>query len=154
MSPRVIKGLNELRGLVGQEIGASDWLEVSQAMIDAFAELTGDRQWIHIDAERARRESPYGSTIAHGFLTLSHVSQLHKQVVQIQGDHTRAINYGFNRVRFPTAVPAGARIRVRSTLDSVEEISGGAQLTWGVVVEIEGQPKPAVVAEWIVRLYH
>ena len=153
MPPRVIKGLDELRGLVGQEVGVSDWLEVSQATIDAFADVTGDRQWIHIAPERAQRETPYGTTIAHGFLTLSLVSQLQSQTVQIQGGHSRAINYGFNRVRFSAAVPAGAHIRLRSSLESVEEISGGVQVTWGVVVEVEGQPKPAVVAEWLVRLY-
>ena len=153
MLPRVIDGIDELRGVVGQEIGVSDWFEISQALIDAFAELTGDRQWIHVDQDRAKAESPYGTTVAHGFLTLSLISQLHAQVVQIHGDHTRAINYGFNRVRFPAAVPAGARIRVRSTLDSVEEIPGGVQLTWAVSVEIEGQSKPAAVAQWLVRLY-
>jgi acyl dehydratase len=153
MLPRVIDGIGELRGVVGQEIGVSDWFEISQALINAFAELTGDRQWIHVDQDRAKAESPYGTTVAHGFLTLSLVSQLHSQIVRIQGDHTRAINYGFNRVRFPAAVPAGARIRVRSTLEAVEEIPGGAQLTWAVTVEIEGQPKPALVAQWLVRLY-
>jgi acyl dehydratase len=153
MLPRVIDGIDELRGVVGQEVGVSDWFEVAQALIDAFAELTGDRQWIHVDREKAKAESSYGTTVAHGFLTLSLVSQLHRQVVQIQGDHTRAINYGFNRVRFPAAVPVGSRIRVRSTLEAVEEIAGGVQLTWAVSVEIERQSKPAVVAQWLVRLY-
>jgi acyl dehydratase len=153
MLPRVIDGIDELRGVVGQEIGISDWFEVSQNLIDAFAELTGDRQWIHVNQERAKVESPYGTTVAHGFLTLSLVSQLHRQLVQIHGDHTRAINYGFNRVRFPAAVLAGARIRVRSTLEAVEEIPGGVQLTWAVSVEIEGQSKPAAVAQWLIRLY-
>lgn len=153
MLPRVIDGIDELKGVVGQEIGVSDWFEVSQALIDAFAELTGDRQWIHVDQERAKAESPYGTTVAHGFLTLSLVSQLHGQVVRFHGDHTRTINYGFNRVRFPAAVPAGARIRVRSTPEAVEEIPGGVQVTWAVAMEVEAQPKPAVVAQWMVRLY-
>jgi len=153
MSPRVIDGIDELRALVGQEAGVSGWLEVSQASIDAFSELTGDRQWIHVDPARAKAESPYGTTIAHGFLTLSLVSQLHAQAVQIRGHHTRAINYGFNRVRFPAAVPVRARIRLHSTLEAIDEIDGGVQLTWGVSIEIEGQAKPAVAAQWLVRLY-
>jgi acyl dehydratase len=153
MSPRVLESIDALRVLVGQEVGTSDWLEVSQAMIDAFAELSGDRQWIHIDQARAKAESPYGTTVAHGFLTLSLVSQLHGQLVRLGGDFTRAINYGFNRTRFPTAVPAGSRIRVRSVLQAIEEVPGGAQLTWTITVEVEGQPKPAVAAEWLTRLY-
>jgi acyl dehydratase len=153
MRPRVIEGIEELRGLVGHEVGTSDWLEVSQALIDDFAELTGDRQWIHVDQERAKTQSPYGTTVAHGFLTLSLVSQLHAQAVRVRGDHTRTINYGFNRVRFPAAVTAGARIRVHSTLEAVEEIPGGVQVTWAVSVEIEWEPKPALVAQWLVRLY-
>jgi acyl dehydratase len=152
MSLRLLDSLDALRGLVGQEVGASDWLEVSQAKIDAFAEVTGDRQWIHLDQERAKAESPYGTTVAHGFLTLALVSQLHSQVVRVDG-FTRAINYGLNRVRFPAAVTSGARIRAKSTLEQIEEVDGGVQLTWAVSVEIEGQPKPAVVAQWLVRLY-
>jgi acyl dehydratase len=153
MPQRVIESIKELQGLVGQEVGLSDWHLVSQELIDAFAELTDDRQWIHIDPERAKAESPYGTTVAHGFLTLSLVSQLQRQAVQIRGDHTRAINYGLNRVRFPAAVPAGSRIRLRSTLETVEEIAGGVQLTWGMLVEVEGQEKPALAAQWLVRLY-
>lgn len=153
MPTRVISGIEELRALVGQEVGVSDWLQVSQSMIDAFADLTGDRQWIHVDPERAKIESPYGATVAHGFLTLSLISQLHGQAVQLRGTHTRAINYGFNRVRFPCAVRSGARIRVHSMLEATEDIDGGTQLTWGMSVEVEGQPKPAVVAQWLVRLY-
>jgi len=153
MAQREISGIDELWGLVGQEVGVSDWFEISQALIDAFAALTRDQQWIHIDLERAKAESPYGTTIAHGFLTLSLISQLQGQIVRIHGKHSRAINYGFNRVRFPAAVPAGARIRLHSTLEAVEEIPGGLQLTWAVSVEIEGQSKPAVVAQWLLRLY-
>jgi acyl dehydratase len=153
MRPRLIEGIDELRGLIGQQVGVSEWQQISQQLIDAFAELSGDKQWIHIDAERARTESPYGATVAHGFLTLSLISQLHQQIVQIRGDHTRAINYGFNRIRFPSPVLSGARIRLHSTLEAVEEISGGLQLTWGVSVEVESQEKPALVAQWLVRLY-
>ena len=153
MVQREINGIDELRSLIGQEIGVSDWLEISQEKIDAFAGLTGDRQWIHTNPERSNKESPYGTTIAHGFLSLSLLSQLQAQIVRIKGDHTRAINYGFNRVRFPAAVPAGSRIRLHSTLEAVEEVPDGVQVTWGLSVEIEGQPKPAVVAQWLVRLY-
>ncbi len=107
MPPRVIEGLVELKSLVGQQVGLGDWFVVDQPLIDAFAEVTKDRQWIHLDAARAKAESPYGTTIAHGFLTLSLLSHLHSQAVQVHGDFTRAINYGFNRVRFPAPVLAG-----------------------------------------------
>jgi len=152
MVQRVIGGLDELQSLVGKELGVSDWLEVTQAKVDAFAEVTGDRQWIHLDQQRAKAESPYGTTVAHGFLTLALVSQLHGQVARV-GGFTRAINYGLNRVRFPAAVPAGARIRTHSMLEAVEDVEGGVQLTWAISVEVECQPKPALVAQWLVRLY-
>lgn len=151
--PRIIDGLAELRELVGQTVGTSDWFDVSQPLIDGFADLTRDRQWIYVDPTRARTDSPYGTTVAHGFLTLSLLSHLHSQAVQVRGDFSRAINYGLNRVRFPAAVPAGSRIRAHSTLQGVEEIEGGAQCTWELTVEVEGQPKPAVVAQWLVRVY-
>src|SRR5438132_10785769 len=112
---RVIEGIVELKSLVGQQVGASDWFTVTQEQIDAFAQVTGDRQWIHVDAERARTESPFGTTIAHGFLTLSLLSHLHAQAVQLNGDFKMAINYGLNRVRYPSPVPAGSRIRAQST---------------------------------------
>lgn len=153
MPRRIIEGIGELRRLVGQDAGVSDWQEVSQQLIDAFASLSGDRQWIHVDPERAKLESPYGTTVAHGFLTLSLISQLQTQIVQIRGEHTRAINYGFNRIRFPAPVPAGARLRLRSTLEAIEEVESGVQLTWGIIVEVEGSSKPAVVAQWLIRLY-
>jgi acyl dehydratase len=150
---RPVVGLEELRGLVGREVGVSDWFDVTQERVAAFADVTGDRQWIHLDRERARAESPYGTTVAHGFLTLSLLSHLHGQAVRVGGDFTRAINYGLNRVRFPAAVPTGARVRTHSTLQAVEEVAGGVQLTWAVTVEVEGQEKPALAAEWLVRLY-
>jgi acyl dehydratase len=153
MSGRVIEDIRELHELVGVEVGTSDWLEVDQALITAFAALTQDHQWIHVDGERARVESPYGATIAHGFLTLALLSRLQAQAVQIRGEFARRINYGFNRIRFPAAVVTGARIRLRSTLQALEEIEGGFQLTWAVIVEIEGQSRPALAAEWIGRLY-
>ncbi len=153
MSPRIVEGLAELQGLVGQEVGVSDWFEVSQSVINQFADATGDQQWIHVDPERAKTDSPYGTTIAHGFLTLSLLSHLQRQALELRGPFSRAINYGFNRVRFPAAVPAGARVRLHSTLNAIEEIEGGAQCTWDLSVEIEGQSKPALVAQWLGRLY-
>ena len=149
----VIDDVNELQRSIGREIGISDWLEVTQPMIDAFAAVSRDSQWIHCDPQRAQAESPYGTTIAHGYLTLSLLSHLLGQTVRIRGDHTRAINYGLNRVRFPSPVSAGSRIRARVTPRSVEEIPGGVHLCWHVTVEVEGQDKPALVAESLVRLY-
>lgn len=149
---RVIEGIDELQSLAGQEIGVSDWIEVTQRMIDSFAETTGDRQWIHTDPERAARESPYGRTIAHGFLTLSLLSRLKSQAVSVRGIKM-AINYGLNRVRFPSPVRSGARIRGRFTLQSVEPIEGGVQTVVAGTVEIEGERKPAVAAEWVLRYY-
>lgn len=153
MPARVIETIEALKSLVGQEVGVSDWLEVTQPMIDAFADVTRDRQWIHLDVERARTDSPYGSTIAHGFLSLSLLSHLHSQAVQLAGAFRMVINYGLNRVRFPAAVRAGSRIRARSTLKALEEIDNAVQLTWLIAVEIDENPKPALVAEWLVRIY-
>ena len=153
MGLRIVADFEELNGLIGQEIGVGDWFEVSQRLIDSFAELIHDPQWIHIDPVRAQLESPYGTTVAHGFLTVSLLSYLHRDLIEFRGDYTRSINYGFNRLRFPAAVPAGSRVRLRSKLQAVEEIEGGLQCIWNVTIEIEGQPKPALVAEWIGRLY-
>jgi acyl dehydratase len=153
LPPRIIESLTELRELVGQEVGVSDWVVVPQSLIDAFAELSRDRQWIHLDVERAKTESPYGTTIAHGFLTLALLTHLHSQAVQVRAGFHRAINYGLNRVRFPAPVRAGSRIRAHSTLEALEDLPQGIQLTWLVTVECEGESKPALVAEWIGRLY-
>lgn len=152
MTPRVLDGIDDLKKLIGQEVASSDWLEVTQERIDAFAEASEDRQWIHLDGRRAKTESPYHAAIAHGFLTLSLISCLHGQAVDIQAGQKLVLNYGMNRVRFPSPVPAGARIRSRSTLQALEELENAVQITWLIQVEIEGQTKPAVVAEWIVRL--
>lgn len=145
--------LDHLRTRVGQEIGVSPWHEITQAQIDQFASLTGDHQWIHTDPERARRESPYGATIAHGFLTVSMLSTLINECVQIDGGYRLRINYGFNRLRFTGAVPAGSRIRGRFTLQSMKEIEGGVELVWLSTVDVEGREKPALVAEWLGRTY-
>jgi acyl dehydratase len=148
-----IEDAPSLREFVGREVGVSDWLEVSQERINQFADATGDRQWIHVDAERAARESPYGATIAHGFLTLSLLSALMKSAVEIRGGVRMGINYGLNRVRFISAVKAGSRVRARATLSALDESAGGLQATWLVTVETEGGEKPACVAEWLVRYY-
>lgn len=153
MPPRVVEGLDELKALVGQHAGTSDWLDVTQSMIDSFADVTQDRQWIHVDPGRAKAESPYGTTIAHGFLTVSMLSHLQRQAVQIHGNFSRAINYGFNRIRFPAPVTCGSRIRLHSKLSALEEVEGGVQCTWDLSIEIEGQPKPALVAQWLSRMY-
>jgi acyl dehydratase len=153
MPQRVIDGVAELRGLVGQEVGVSDWFTLTQERINAFAEVTEDRQWIHCDVDRARADSPYGTTVAHGFLTLSLLSHLLWQAVRVRGPFSRVINYGLNRVRFPAAVPAGGRIRARCALQAVEEVPGAFQITWVVTMECEGQPKPVMVAESLSRFY-
>ena len=150
--PRLFDSIDALRPLIGQEIAVGDWMLIPQALIDAFAAVTGDRQWIHVDPERARRESPYGATVAHGFLTLSLVSRFLAETVHIAGVQ-RVINYGLNRVRFPAAVRFGSRVRARIGLQAHEDVPGGAQLTWLLTVEAENEPKPAVFAEWLVRYY-
>jgi acyl dehydratase len=147
-----IPSIHHLRTMVGQEIGVSDWMTLTQEQIDQFAEATGDRQWIHTDPERAARESPYGKTIAHGFLTLSLLSHFIRQAMQIEGVRM-GVNYGLNRVRFPAPVPVGAQIRARFTLQALEDIAGGVQTTWGVVIESQGSGKPCCVAEWVTRRY-
>jgi acyl dehydratase len=154
MPARVVEGIDELKTLVGQELGASEWHVVSQEQIDKFAEVTGDNQWIHVDAERAKRESPYGAPIAHGFLTMSLLSGLIKEAVEIRGDYKMRINYGFNRLRFTGGVPAGSRVRAKYALSSVKDVEGGVEIAWGVTVEVEGVAKPALVAEWLGRTYY
>jgi acyl dehydratase len=133
---------------VGRELGPSDWMTVDQAMIDRFAEATGDHQWIHVDVERARREMPGGKTIAHGYLTLSLVPRMAQTLTRVK-KRSRGLNYGSNKVRFITPVPAGARIRLRQRIANVEEVPGGVRVTSEMTVEVEGQPKPALVAETI-----
>lgn len=145
-------GVGDLKSRVGQEIGVSDWLAVTQERITQFAEATQDRQWIHVDPERAAAESPFKKTIAHGFLTLSLVSVMLRTAVTITGVRM-AINYGSNRVRFVAPVLAGSRVRGRFVLAAVEDTKGGVQATWGITVEREGEQKPACVAEWLVRYY-
>lgn len=152
MSATQIENITELRSLVGQEVAVSDWFEVTQERINLFAEATEDRQWIHTEPERAARESPFKTTIAHGFLTLSLLSELMMKSVSV-GGLRMGINYGLNRVRFVSPVPAGARIRGRFALKEAEDISGGMQATWSVTIERDGADKPACIAEWLVRYY-
>ena len=145
--------VEELARLTGQEIGVTGWQVIDQDMIDAFAEASGDRQWIHVDRERAKTDSKYGRTIAHGFLTLSLLSRLSSEAVEVRGDFGMRINYGLNRVRFPAPVSEGSRIRARLTLQELKEVGGGHQIIWLVTVDVDGSDKPALVAEWLIRLY-
>jgi acyl dehydratase len=136
----------------GDHFGPSSWIEIPQETIDAFAEATGDHQWIHVDAPRAEAELPQGSTIAHGFLTLALVSGLLQQAITV-GRIRMAINRGVNRVRFVSPLPVGSRVRGRFTLAAVGEARGGIQVTWSVTVEREHGTKPCCVAEWLVVYY-
>lgn len=148
--------LQDLQGRIGQEIHVSDWLTVSQELVNRFADATGDHQWIHVDPERATRESPYGTTIAHGYLTLSLYPMLRGLVDESQPlfpDVSNVINYGLNKLRFTNAVKVGSRIRAHCTLLAAEEIKGSLQLTEQYSVEIEGEERPACVAEAIMRVY-
>jgi acyl dehydratase len=149
---REIASLEELKGLVGTEVAVSDWLEVTQQRIDTFADATSDHQWIHVDPERCARESPFRRPVAHGFLTLSLLPAMFENALRML-DVRMVLNYGLNKVRFPAPVPVDSRLRARLTLEGVEEIEGGAQLVWSVVVEGEGMPKPVCVAEFLMRRY-
>jgi acyl dehydratase len=142
-----------LKEYVGKEIGVSEWLSVTQERIIQFAEATEDRQWIHLDRKRAEKESPYGTTIAHGFLTLSLISWFMKDVIQVRSGVGMAINYGLNRVRFPSPVRVGSKIRARVSLLHVKEVPGAYESTFSVTIEAEGSEKPCCVAESIVRYY-
>lgn len=142
-----------LAAFVGKEIGVTDWLQVTQERIDQFAEATEDRQWIHTDRERASKESPYGTTIAHGFLTLALISHFIKELLHIEGGVRLAVNYGLNRVRFPAAVRADSRIRARVVLLALKELPDALEATFSVTIENETSDKPSCVAECIVRYY-
>lgn len=147
-----ISDVQSLRDRVGQELAVSDWLEITQERINQFADATGDHQWIHIDRERAEKESPYKTTIAHGFLTLSLASIMARSTLSFSGIRL-SVNYGLNRVRFIAPVPSGAKVRSRFTPASVEEIGGGIQVVWNITIEREGSDKPCCAAEWLVRYY-
>ncbi|MGA8246581.1 MAG: MaoC family dehydratase [Nocardioides sp.] len=147
---RILDQLDELADLTGQELGVGDWLQIDQDRVDRFAEATGDHQWIHVDVERAA-SGPFGGTIAHGYLTLSLVPLLGSQVFSLETPGAK-LNYGVNKVRFPHPVRVGSRIRDRVTLGEVTDLPAGKQLTLRHVIEIEGQAKPACVAETVVLL--
>jgi acyl dehydratase len=149
----LVKGPQGLKELVGKEIGVSEWFQITQERIDQFAKATEDQQWIHVDDARARKESPFGTTIAHGFLTLSLISHLTKGVVQFESGIQRTINYGLNRVRFPEVVRVGSRIRARVGLLACEALPGAVAATYSVTIELQNSAKPCCVAEWIVRYY-
>jgi acyl dehydratase len=146
---RTFAHLGDLAILAGQEIGRSDWVVVTQSNIDLFAQATGDEQWIHVDPARAAA-GPFGTTVAHGFLTLSLLSHLFAAAVGFENVRM-SLNYGLNRVRFPSPVPVGSRLRALCVLDAYEAIAGGAQVTVTVTIEREGGTKPACVAEWVTR---
>ena len=142
----------ELPGLVGTELGTSEWYEVTQEHVNLFADATGDHQWIHVDPERATRESPFGGPIAHGYLTLSLLVPLFGSVLRVT-DTVMGVNYGLNKVRFPAPVPVGSKVRARVTLQDVAEVAGGLQNTFAVTIEREGGDKPVCIAEPIFRYY-
>jgi acyl dehydratase len=149
---KLITSIDDATGLVGSELGVSDWLEIDQKRVNDFADVTGDHQWIHVDVERAKKESPYGAPIAHGFLTLSMIPALSKDNFRVQNAQL-VINYGLNKVRFLSAVPVGSRIRVRSELaDAVAKDPTTVDLTVRHTIEIDGVDKPAAVAEMIARV--
>ncbi len=153
MAARVIEGLGELTEFQGKEAGVSDWVEITQEMINRFAELTGDHQWIHVNVDRAARESPFHTTIAHGFFTVAMLSKLMHDAVEFRGGSKLTINYGFNKLRFPAPVPAGSRVRAHVAVNAIRELENGVEIAWGITVEVEGGPKPAVAAEWLTRMY-
>jgi acyl dehydratase len=144
--------VSTLRDRIGQEVAVSDWVTITQERINQFADATGDRQWIHVDESRAAADSPFRTTIAHGFLTLSLLSALIRDAMQFTGLRM-AINYGMNRLRFVAPVPAGARIRARFTPAAVEVAGGSLQVTWHATVEREHSEKPVLIADWLVRYY-
>jgi acyl dehydratase len=153
MHPLVVDTPRSLNDLVGREIAVTDWFTVTQDRIGQFADVTEDRQWIHVDRERAQKESPYRTTIAHGFLTLSLLGYFVKQAIEIQAGVRMGVNYGLNRVRFPSPVPADSQIRARVSLQSARELPTGTEATFSISVEGQGTEKPCCVAEWIVRYY-
>ncbi len=152
-NPTVVNGIPALKPLVGTKLGVSDWVTVSQEQIDRFAEATGDHQWIHCDVERAKRESPFKGTIAHGYLTLSLAPALLPQVVRVEGVRM-GVNYGADKLRLPAPVPAGSRLRMSAELEDVRELpGGGARATYGLSFEVEGQTKPVCVVSVIYVYY-
>ncbi|MEV5147000.1 MaoC family dehydratase [Streptomyces sp. NPDC052727] len=149
--PRTFTSPDGLRAAVGEELGPTDWVEIDQKRIDLFAEATGDHQWIHVDPEKAAA-GPFGTTIAHGYLTLSLLPLFGPQLIQVQGVKM-GVNYGTNKVRFPAPVPVGSRLRATGRITGVEDVTGGVQVTVAFTVEREGGDKPVCVAESVARYY-
>ncbi len=152
--PLVLDSVHSLKDLVGRDIAPTDWFTLAQERIDNFAEATEDRQWIHLDRDRAGRDSPYGTTIAHGFLTLSLLSYFMEQAIEIRAGLGMAVNYGLNRVRFPSPILADTKIRARFRIVSLKELPDAVEATISVAIEKEDSTKPACAAEWIIRYYH
>jgi acyl dehydratase len=152
MAQTTVDGIDGVQGLVGRHLGYSDWVTITQEQVNRFADATGDHQWIHVDPERAARESPFGGPVAHGYLTLSLLPMLVPQIVEITG-FAMGVNYGTEKVRFPAPVPVGRRVRAGATLDSADPIEGGVAMVLTVTVEIEGSAKPAMVATSLSRRY-
>jgi len=144
-------GIDDLKARVGEHMGYTDWTEITQDQVNRFADATGDHQWIHVDPERAK-SGPFGGPIAHGYLTLSLAPALLPQIVQVAGV-AMAVNYGLNKLRFPSPVPVGSKLRLGSTLANVEDIAGGVQVTMELTFEVQGKDKPSCVAECIYRYY-
>jgi acyl dehydratase len=153
MPTLVLESLQSLQDYAGSEIATTAWLTITQERIQQFADATGDHQWIHVDPERARRESLYGSTVAHGFLTLALMSHFMREAIQWPPSIRQIINYGLDRVRFPAPVRAGDRIRARIRLQSCKELEGSLKAVFEITIEAEGAEKPCCVAEWILRYY-
>ena len=148
---QILNGIDDIKSRVGQELGVSDWLEVTQDAVDQFAEATGDHQFIHVDVEKAKA-TPFGGTIAHGYFTLSLVPRLAQQIYRIE-NIAFALNYGANRVRFPAPLKVGSKVRMRAVLANAEDVPGGVQLTTTCTFEVEGGEKPVCVAETLTRVF-
>jgi acyl dehydratase len=153
MPPLMLKNLQALKEMTGREVGLTEWFQITQQRIHGFAEATEDRQWIHVNRNRASQESPYGTTIAHGFLTLSLISSFVKELIDIQDGVRLAVNYGLNRVRFPAPVPSDSKIRARIFLLAWKELPDSIEATFTVTIENDHSDKPSCVAEWIIRYY-
>ena len=152
MAATTLDGLDAVRAAVGTHLGHSDWVEITQEQVNTFADATGDHQWIHVDPERAKAESPFGGPIAHGYLTLSLGPMLAPQIMRVDGI-SMGVNYGCEKVRFPSPVPVGSKLRLGAELVGVDDIAGGAQVTMTFTFEVEGAPKPSCVAQIIFRYY-
>jgi len=151
-TPLTVDGVEGAKSLVGQQLGPSDWVEITQEKVNQFADATGDHQWIHVDVERATKESPFGGPIAHGYLTLSLTPLFMPQMMKITG-FGMGVNYGTEKVRFPSPVPVGSKVRASAVVDSVTEVAGGIQMQTTMTFEVEGAAKPACVAVILVRQY-